>query len=88
MGQTEGMQLVSSRAEGHMSPPQAVQSKGRPEKQAMPEQQLHVTSSVQSKRCFACHDTSHDLEQCGTKHRRAVAAHQFGYATKNPFAMI
>lgn len=71
MGQTEGMQLVSSRAEGHMSP-QAVQSKGkgRPEKQAMPEQQLPVTSSVQSKRCFACHDTSHDLEQCGTKHRR------------------
>jgi len=80
MGLTEGLQLVSSRTnEGHMSS-QVVESKG-PEKKAMPEQSV-------KKRCFACHDTSHNLEQCGIKYNHSTVAHQFGYATKYPFTMI
>ena len=85
MGQTEGMQLVSSRTEGHMSS-QDVESRGA-EKKAMPEQELSVTSS-DKKRCFACHDTSHNLEQCGIKYNHTTVAHQFRYATKYPFTMI
>jgi len=64
MGLTEGLQLVSSRTnEGHMSS-QVVESKG-PEKKAMPEQSV-------KKRCFACHDTSHNLEQCGIKYNHTT----------------
>ena len=80
MGLTEGLQLVSSRTnEGHMSS-QVVESKG-PEKKAMPEQSV-------KKRCFACHDTSHNLEQCTIKYKLVPVAHQCGYATKYPFTMI
>ena len=85
MGLTEGMQLVSSRTEGHISS-QVVESRG-PEKKAMLEQELSVTPSDKG-RCFACHDTSHNLKQCGIKYNHTTVPHQFGYATKYPFTMI
>jgi len=60
---------------------------GGAEKKAMPEQELSVTSS-DKKRCFACHDTSHNLEQCTIKYKLVPVAHQCGYATKYPFTII
>ncbi|KAJ1278587.1 hypothetical protein BS78_04G090300, partial [Paspalum vaginatum] len=40
------------------------------------------------KRCFACNQTSHSLDQCKMKNKLVTVAHQIGYATKFPFSMI
>jgi translation initiation factor 4A len=86
MGQTEGMQLVSSRTEGHMSS-QDVESRGVLKRRLCQSKNYLLLHQIK-KRCFACHDTSHNLEQCTIKYKQVPVAHQCGYATKYPFTII
>nr|TKW37236.1 hypothetical protein SEVIR_1G035200v2 [Setaria viridis] len=52
-------------------------------KKAVPEQELSG-----KKRCYACKETSHSLDQCSIKYKPVTVAHEFGYATEYPFIMI
>jgi translation initiation factor 4A len=51
---------------------------------AVPEQEL----SGKLKRCYACKETSHSLDQCSRKYKLVTVAREFGYATEYPFIMI
>jgi translation initiation factor 4A len=85
MGQTEGMQLVSSRTEGHMLS-QVVENRGA--ERRLYQSKNYLLLHQNKKRCFACQATSHKLEQCTIKYKLVPAAHQCGYATEYPFTMI
>ncbi|KAL6630102.1 hypothetical protein ACP70R_029867 [Stipagrostis hirtigluma subsp. patula] len=85
MGRQEYMHMVSGRIEGHISP-QAVESKSQ-EKKVVLEQDLS-TALPDKKRCFACNETSHSLDQCMIKEKLVTVPQLFGHATKFPFYMI
>ncbi|KAL6604613.1 hypothetical protein ACP70R_043040 [Stipagrostis hirtigluma subsp. patula] len=85
MGRQEDMNMVSGRIEGHISP-QAMESKSQ-EKKVVLEQGLS-TALPDKRRCFACNETSHSLDQCMIKEKLVTVPQLFGHATKFPFYMI
>ncbi|KAL6630098.1 hypothetical protein ACP70R_029863 [Stipagrostis hirtigluma subsp. patula] len=85
MGRQEGMSMVSGRIEGHISP-QAVESKSQ-EKKVLLEQGLS-SALPDKRRCFACNETSHSLDQCMIKEKLVTVPQLFGHATKFPFYII
>ncbi|KAF7089535.1 hypothetical protein CFC21_092490 [Triticum aestivum] len=56
------------------------------ENKAAPEQKITTLSS--KKKCFACKETSHNLDQCRIKDKLGTAAQLFGHSTRFPFYMI
>ncbi|VAI45588.1 unnamed protein product [Triticum turgidum subsp. durum] len=56
------------------------------ENKAAPEQKLTTLSG--KKKCFACKETSHNLDQCRIKDKLGTAAQLFGHSTRFPFYMI
>ncbi|KAM3227488.1 hypothetical protein ACQJBY_059334 [Aegilops geniculata] len=56
------------------------------ENKTAPEQKLTTLSS--KKKCFACKETSHNLDQCRIKDKLGTAAQLFGHSTRFPFYMI
>lgn len=78
--------MVSERTAEEQISPQAVESKSR-EKKAAPEQELTTTVSDR-KKCFACKETSHTLDQCRIKEKLVTVAQLFGRSTGSPFYMI
>ncbi|XP_062218602.1 ATP-dependent RNA helicase drs1-like [Phragmites australis] len=80
MGRPEGMHMVLERIEGHIS------HKSQ-EKKAAPEKELSTTLS-DKKKCFACNERLHNLDQCKIKGSFVTVAELFGHATRFPFYMI
>ena len=53
---------------------------------AAPEQE--PTTLPDKKKCFACKETSHNLDQCRIKDKLGTVAQLFGRSTSFPFYMI
>ncbi|XBI46557.1 hypothetical protein VPH35_110775 [Triticum aestivum] len=56
------------------------------ENKAAPGQEL--TTLPGKKKCFACKETSHNLDQCRIKDKLGTMAQLFGHSTRFPFYMI
>ncbi|TVU33116.1 hypothetical protein EJB05_24901, partial [Eragrostis curvula] len=79
------MRMISERTEGHISS-QAIQNRS-PEKKIAMEQEQSITLS-DKKKCFACDEISHSLDQCRIKHNLVYVAQPYGHATRFRFYMI
>ncbi|WVZ77289.1 hypothetical protein U9M48_025173 [Paspalum notatum var. saurae] len=77
----------SERTEENISS-QFVKSDNSEKKVVAEQEQSRSITLPDTKRCFACNQTSHSLDQCKIKYKLVTVAHQFGYATKFPFSMI
>ncbi|TVT98829.1 hypothetical protein EJB05_55844, partial [Eragrostis curvula] len=79
------MRMIPERTEGHISS-HAIKNRS-PEKKIAMEQEQSITLS-DKKKCFACDEISHSLDQCRIKHNLVSAAQLYGHATSFPFYMI